>query len=718
MNILRRLTGAALSGGFAFSAAAPAGAAAQDAETDRARPDTIIVTATKREERLQDVPLSIDAFDAQTIQDSDLQDPQDLVLLTPGLQFAETIGRQTGSPAIRGVGPIGFADPTVLVYIDGFTLGFTRNQNNAALFDLERIEVLKGPQATLYGRNALGGVINYITKKPGDEFEGYIKGEVGSYETYNVSGSFGGPIIPGTLFAKAAIGYSEFGGFLDNEFDGAENVNDERDLNALGNIIWTPTEAFRASFTFNFSEADDACGDCAFTPPAFLGDALQNPETFLALGRGEIDFNDFTRTVNQDVLGGYDREEKTYVLNLEYDLGWATATNILGYADTFSSVVVDINRQPTPVPFFAAFFDVEIENDGWSNEFRLASNEGSAFNWIGGVYAFQNTRNGNIIFDGGAFILQDDRTKIENYAAFLNIDYDLTSSFNIGFGLRYDYESSEQINNLNGELRETDAGVWLPKFTATYKPSDAATFYATISRGYHAGGTNSPLAPEPVYDPEFLWNYEIGVKGTAADQRLGYELALYYMDWKDQQLQATLDAGANIGFIDNAGQSEIYGVEASVFAEPIDGLTLNAGVTWQHTEFLEYVDPFNAPLLGLNPDLAGNRLINTPEIAASGSAQYIHPLGGTGLDMRLRADMRYTGDQAIDVTNIGIIDPYTIVNLYAGVQSDVFELGVFADNVFDEEYLVGGSVSSSAPFPPLLNIGDPRIYGLRARVNF
>lgn len=714
-KLLAGAASATLASFFLFSGEAAAQGDGEENSEARKR-DVIVVTAQKREQSLQDVPLSVTAFGEDVIQDANIAEARDIVLLTPGLELAESIGRQTGSFSIRGVAPFGFADPTVLVFVDGFTLGFTRTHNNAQLFDLERIEVLKGPQATLYGRNALGGVINYITKKPGDEFEGYLKGEAGSHDSYDIAGSVSGPLVPGKLFAAAGVGYREFGGFLDNEFDGAEDVNGEKDFLARGHLRFLPTDDFEMNFTFNYAESDDECGDCAHVPEDFGFSFI--PDDFLAIGRGEIDFNDISRTVNQDFLGGFERDEQTYVLNIDYDLGWAELTSITGYAKLDADLELDVNREPFPIPGFASGIKVLSKRDGWSEELRLASSGDQRLTWLVGAYIFNSDSRAQTVFGGPDFDTSGFPTslvEIENYAGFFNADYRISDAFSVGFGLRYDYEENTFNQLTTGNVFSTDADAWLPKFTASFFPNEDTHIYATVSRGYHAGGNNTnAAAPQTEFGPEFLWNYELGVKGQVADSRINYELAGFYQEWNAQQVQSTID-GVN-GFITNAGESRIYGFEAGLNAELADGFTLTGALTVLDAKYEMFEDPFTAPLIGFDSDLAGNDLPFSPNVAASFSAQYVTPLSGDW-DIRLRADGRYTGERAIEFVNAFFADAYFIANLYAGVENDHFELGVFADNVFDEGYILGGFVPGQF-FPPLMTIGDPRIWGVRGRISF
>jgi len=339
-----------LSAALTLGICAPAAVIAADGQRPGAL-EEIIVTAQKREQNLQDVALSLSAISANSIEDSGLTGVQDLAQMVPGLVFAETIGRQTASPSIRGVAPFGFADPTVLVMTDGYTNGFGRSGNNATLLELERIEILRGPQPTLYGRNAIGGVINYITKKPDNEFRGTLRADMATRDTYIVQGSVSGPVVKDTLFASLALGYRDSGGFLDNTVTGQKDVNEEQDTNARFSLRYTPVEELEVNLTVDYNEADDAVGDPSHVPPAFFS---ANPPTLGEVAANGFDFNDFERTISQDVLGGYDRKESTFVLDVSYDLGWAKLSSITGASQQESDVEVDITRTPGP-SFFGNF---------------------------------------------------------------------------------------------------------------------------------------------------------------------------------------------------------------------------------------------------------------------------------------------------------------------------------------------------------------------------
>jgi iron complex outermembrane receptor protein len=678
----------------------------------------IVVTAQKREQRLIDVPLSLSAVGAEELANAGVSGVQDLAQIAPGLVFSETIGRQTTNAIIRGISPQGFSDPTVQVLVDGFTLGFNRSGNNAQIFDLERVEILRGPQPTLYGRNALGGIINYVTHKPGNEFEGSVRGEVASYGNYRLSGSVGGPIVRDLLAAQVGASYRKSGGYLDNRFDGRNNINDERDLDVRGHLRFTPTDALEMNLTVNYSDTDDACGDCAVAP---IGFDVNNPQSFRDIGLGRISFNNFDLTVDQNFPGYFKREEVTAVFNTSYDFGGVTLTSITGAARQDTDLRADTNRLPTlsTSSLGSMFFNVKIRNEGWSEELRLASDGDGPLIWIVGAYAYQNRRRSDTL-SNGVGVFARNTVRVTNLAGFANLEYQLSEQFSVIGGLRYDWEKRSLENPVIGSFFERKAGEWLPSATLSFKPTEDVHLYATYTHGYHSGGTNDPAfspANRINYESEFLTNYEVGVKGKLAGGRMSYSLAAFVMDWTDQQITRQSPVNPVRTYIENAGKSRIKGIEASVFATPTRGLDVNASIALLDAKFIDYIDPISATVFGIDPDLSGNTLSFAPDVTVSAGAQYVFPIGASGWDARLRGDVNMVSDRSFNVTNLLIADGYSVVNLYAGVQNERFQIGLFADNVFDERYLTGGSISAST-FPPLLTVGKPRIYGIRGEMRF
>ena len=695
---------------LALAASAPA-AIAQQAEEDRPVMEEIIVTAMKREQNLQDVPTSIWAITSDTIDDSGLTGIQDLAQMVPGLIFAETIGRQTTAPSIRGVAPFGFADPTVVVMIDGYTSGFQRSGNNATLLDLERIEILRGPQATLYGRNAIGGVINYITRKPDNDLRANLRLDAGTYGTYVGQASLGGPLVKDLLHAGIAFGYRESGGFLDNVATGEDNVNDEQDINGRLNLRFTPGDALDVNFTLDYNEADDAAGDPSHVFPDIYFSG--SPPNVADIVGGRVDFNDFDRTVDQLYLGGFDRDETTGVLHVDWDLGFATFSSITGDSNQETSVRVPFNRHSSS-PFD---FDVQWDVESFSQELRLASSGDGPFQWLMGGYYYDNQRKRTLYLDFGTgpLLFQQSLDEVENWALFANAEFQVSARLTLIGGIRFDNEDRTQSDLIGGGDASSSNEEWLPSFSISYAPNENMTIYGTVSRGYHAGGPNEigsiAAGAPPAFDPEFLTNYEIGVKGSSPNVAFSYELAAFYMDWDDQQIFTAFDAFNR--FIINAGKSEIWGLEAFLRFDPMEGLSLTGSVSILDAEYKDFFNPIDAEPFGLDPQLAGNDLLYSTDFAASLSAQYITPVGESGLDLRLRAELNHVGDRPFDATNVFIGDSYTVVNLYAGVQTQRWEAGVFANNAFDEKYINGGFAFADLTFPALATIGDPSVYGVR-----
>ncbi|MEQ9566765.1 MAG: TonB-dependent receptor [Pseudomonadales bacterium] len=680
--------------------------------------EEVIVTAQKREQRLLDVPIAISVLSDRLIRDARIEDLSDVAMLTPNLEIGNSIGRQTSIVSMRGVNPGLFGSPTVLVYQDGFTMGDTRIKNNSTLFDLERIEVLKGPQATLYGRNSLGGVIHYITRKPSSEFEGFLEASYGNYDDTDLAVSLTGPLVEDRLGYRLTVGYQQHEGYWDNRLTGEKNVNDEQDANVRLNLFYTPNERFSVDLSLDYSESDDNCGDCPNFANTFDAD---NP---MGLGAGTVDTNEYVQTVNQDSLGLFKRDVAQAVVTAEYEMENAILTSISGYGYMDSNLVADINRLPGPSifgPLSVEAFDLVIDLKVFSQELRLASAGNTRFEWLLGGYYFQDesTRSLDVLLTPpqdaqlGQPNFSNASSDTENVALFFDGSYDLNEKWTIGFGLRYDRETKERNDVIGGIQQSKTVDEWLPKFTMSYKPSDAVNWYLTVSSGYKAGGFNTPSAPIDEYSPEYLENYELGFKGLLWGGLARLETAVFYMQWSDQQINRTTQLE---NYVDNAAKSTISGFEAAISVKPMDGLEFTASAAYLDAEFDEYLDSTSVPdYFGLDPDYSGNDILMTPNIVLAMSGQYTLDLVD-GWNMKTRADARYTGDRNFHASGALPQDSYNLVNLYMGVERESLELGFYADNVFDEGYHTFGVLEAGGP--PFLWTAAPRTYGIKASLRF
>ncbi len=723
------------------AASQPQTSAAADNQAQEETAD-VIVTAQKRSERLQDIPFSVSVIGQNLIERTNLNTLADVARLTPGVEFSAGTGRQTANISIRGV-TTGFrGEPTVLVYVDGFTLGDSRSVNNSVLFDLERVEVLKGPQSTLYGRNALGGVINYVTKRPNtQEFGARLFGSYGNYDAVELKGSVNIPIVRDVLAVRLSGGYQNNDGYWDNRATGQKNVNGERTKSYRAAIRFTPAPAFESYLTLSRADDKDECADCVNPLPGY--DPF-DPTSPRRLGAGQIDTNDVGRYVNQRFLGSFRRRFDTAIWDNTYHFPTVDATLLTGYGRLKYDFFEDAGRASGPLglnlqtfagqyfrtqaaipPGFVELqtFNLNQTNESWSQEFRLTSTGRAAFRWLLGAYYFNNHTStdsvGNIVnfpfFP--TLVLARTKSTIDNLGLFVNASYDFSERLRLTGGLRYDVEDRSQFDRTNQRTQKSSYDAFLPTVSLTFKPDPATSVYATASRGYKSGGVNfvsNVNAGVPLtYAPEFIWNYELGVKGSTANRRITYDVAGYYIDWTDQQIQSQING---IPFVQNAGKTEIYGIDATVGFKPVDRLTLSAAVAYNHSEFKRFFDASAVPLVfGVNPDFSGNRTALTPRITVAVGAEYAQPISA---DLRLvgRVDSRFSGKRFLDDTNVLEQKPYNITNASLSVENDMFSLTAFVQNAFDTKYYQYGALQ--VPFLPLTYAGAPRTFGLRLDAKF
>lgn len=686
---------------------------------DAAKSGDIVVTAQKREEKIKDVPFSIAAVGEDELIKQRVQSIEQITRLIPSLEVGVGFGRQSSSLTIRGVSPQTYNSATVVGFVDGFTTGL-RSDVTVDLFDLERVEVLKGPQATLYGRNAIGGTVNYITRKPSDELEGRFQGVFGSYETYAVRGSVSGPIIENLLTARLSLSATGRDGYFDNVLTGEKNVDGVSDRSARLQLRLTPSAQFESNLLLAYSRSSDECGDCVQSIRGY------NPANPAALGSGKLDVNDLNRTINHEIYGPLKRPTYTAIWTNAYDFGGVTLTGITGYNWLKTDLTADFNRAPGPLSLGPGLgitsFRSLIRTEVFSQELRLASNGNARFDWLVGAYYYaQKTRNKasldttipGVTFPGG-----DIRSEVENVALFFNGSYELSDVVELGFGLRYDWERTDQFDNALKLAQNVSSSELLPRVSLTWKVTPDVNVYGTVSRGYHSGGINSAsptlgVPPEPDYGPEFVWNYELGMKG-ALGQGITFDLAGFWIDWRDQQVTST---NGLLTYIVNAGKTRIYGVEGSVAAQLSDYLKVTAAATVMKARYLDFLDLSGIPaFFGLPAQRAGTRPLLAPDFSSAVGVEYTRPIGSNGLDVQARGNLRYTGKRSIDTAAVGVADGFATVDLALSIGTPRFRVTGFVNNAFDKTYatyqqLFAGSV-------PFIRAGAPRVFGVQLDASF
>jgi iron complex outermembrane recepter protein len=738
---VRRALLAATTSGLALTAA-PALAQAQ-AEADAAV-ETVVVTAQRRVEEDIKVPVALTAVGAAEIQNITAGFMTDIGIKVPNVFMSQ--GSISPSISIRGVSSqsnvnAGFP-PAVGVYVDEVYQG--RDPTfNTILNDVERVEVLRGPQGTLYGKNTIGGAINIVTTEPSNVPTMFGDLTYGNLDLFQLRATMGIPIIEDRLQARFSFVHRSRDGFLENTFTG-------KDLNDLvsdgGRIViasqLTENLRLRVSGDYFRERGTSALetGPVVFPAPvpALLAAIPPQDET--------------DNVVQLNSPENADRELYGVAVRFDMSLGIADLTSITAYR-RYESAFLD-DSDGLPIDAFDVGRDENAEN--FSQEFRLTSTGEGPVAWILGLYYYnENIENirrihlGSampVLLTGGAipgFTGERAQTystiEAESYAAFGSVTWQITEQLRLAGGLRYTKEKkdffyrqffTETFANLPGSLLIRNFAVAIPatreKYdddritgdaSLSYDFSDDVTAYAKYSRGFKAGGFQtdviSPpfIATDPLgFSPEIVNNYELGLKSYWFDRRLSVNVAAFYLDWKDKQEQ--IFTGLSF-LIRNAASASSRGLEIELTARPTRYLTLDANGAYLKAKY----DSFPG-----QPQLAGRQFQGTPNYSGSVGAQYVYPMGN-GLEIFARGDVIYRGSTYVlnNATTQLNNQSLTTVNVRVGLQTEDDDWGVYlwSKNLTDVVRVGGGS---SFPFPRA-NIttrgpGFGRTYGVELRGRF
>ncbi|ESA33396.1 hypothetical protein N836_21485 [Leptolyngbya sp. Heron Island J] len=668
----------------------------------------IIVTAERTPEDVQDVPISITAITDQEIEDADITSLEDIARNTPNFTFFSSGDRSFGLYSIRGLSnstAISNRDP-VDFYVDGVPYNFA-SFIDFDLPDLERVEVLRGPQSVLYGRNSLAGVVNLITRKPTDTFE--FSG-VASYSNYNdldLRASVSGPIIDDELFFRLAGNYGSRDGYLRNTLldDG---VNEQSGGNGRGQLLWTPSDNLEIALNASFNNYQDGAN-------AYV---ILNTDPF----ETEQDIDGFTDLVSND--------QSLRVAYTHPDFRFTSITN-----RRFSKNDVEFDGDYTAADAFVVAIDA-LENTVFSQELRLQSPEAAErFEWILGGYfesnQFDSVNNGLIngndiatIF-GPTFPLPPGSTNVANaevnsdtFAVFGQVNYRPIDALTLTTGLRYESTNStlekfERTITIPGlpdttlislDEIEQNGNELLPRFAAEYRFSSDLMAYGSITRGYRPSGVNIGPGDEAsaTFDAERSWNYEVGLKSSWLDDRLAINLALFHTPVDNfQVLQFDLIGNS---FTDNADVS-ITGFELEARATPLIGFDIIAGFGLTDAEFTNFTNPFTGD------DAEGNNLQFSPDVTYNLALQYRSPQGLFG-----RLELQGLGTTFFDDANTLKQEPYAIVNARLGYEFDNTGIYLFGNNIFDQEYI--NQAFAFPPFGTIASFGIPANYGVQVRTRF
>lgn len=721
---------------------ASAAGAAKAASSAPTQIDEVVVTATKRAEKLQNVPISITVSRAADLQRRGATQIQDIVAMTPGLSNSGD-GPNQANLVVRGVttgASIGLQQSTVALFVDDLptdpgagALGTT----DLRLFDVERVEVLRGPQGTLFGSGSLSGAVRILNNKPDfDAVHGAVEatasGTLGGNPSGDVNAMLNIPIVEGKL-AFRMVGYaSDSGGYINNVLTGRSDVNWDRQFGGRLMIGLNPTDRLKLLFTAIYQNNQPGSdGSSTYSPTAGLSNGTRTESTLVEA------VNKLQNTV-YNFVGEYDFGPVTLTSSTSYSERRLLA---VGNASGYTLLVGDELGVPGVVESTPSYTP---SNSGTiTQELRLASNGAGRLRWTTGIYYQTLAGNGGFYVNSNAIagltgvsVLANlsTNTPEEEEALFGEATYALTENLDLTAGARLARTAlsfstkatgvlmtgsfSPDVLTSNGSQAETSVD---PRFAITYHPNSDLTIYAQASRGFRTGGPNltaglSPTPPPSTYKSDSLWNYEVGERVRLLDDRLRLNGTIYYIDWSN--IQASLYRG--IAYTGNAGDAQIYGFEGEADILPTRWLELGTSLSLNHGALTKNVSDLYrvSGLIGVS---AGDSLPASPEIKVSSYAQASFQLAGH--DSYIRLDHQYIGKESSDFGGQGAqYGNYNVVNLRAGVKLNGVEIAAFANN------LLNGSGKVSA-FDPVYVSGvplDPKVairlrpltLGLTTRAHF
>ncbi len=686
--------------------------------------EEVVVTARKRAETLAESPISVRAFTESEIRASGIQTPQDFVNLTPNVTLVQTQSTGNSFLNVRGISSARNSELAAAILIDGVLLS-NPTQLNQQLFDIQQVEVLRGPQGALYGRNAIGGAITIVTKEPGDETEGEIRVGAESAPGFTVKGYVGGPLNEsGTVKYRVAGSYIDHDGYLDNEYLN-EKADPYKDTSFRGRLNWDVTDTLTTDFRVSYSKLET--------------------QAFYFVIDAEADDVDLPISVNNP--GNNEREFTSASFKFDWDLGFATMTGITAYDDvTEVSSGDNFNFLPREAEFnffnsdpfgeFIKFLTGDeytdlsqnqfLEVESLSQEIRFTSNNETGLRWIAGAYVIatdryistggqidrglgvfdvEKTFRPQIFIDAADGVVDDPSPQLgvladeqDNFAwaVFGQVAYDINDQLEVAFSLRYDDDERENTtltpleynvpfnpDIVFGEVRKESWDALQPKLTVRYRPTDDWMVYADASRGFRSGGYNQSGVGsavtypgiEDLFDEQIAETYEVGAKGDLMDGTLRLSAAAYHTTLEGAYF-FFYDAPTNTQNLGSIDEVEYTGLELEGTALLGDYVTVNFGIGLTDSEITE------AP----TSIWVGNQAPLVSEVTGNLGVQYRAPIGGER-EFFIRGDYQYLGETWWEPNNDSSRSGVNLLDARLGVEDpDNWGVTLWVRNAFDEEY--------------------------------
>lgn len=768
-----------LAGASLLAVLVPAGLSAQESEQESLEGNVIIVTAQRVEQNIQDVPISVTAISGDALRTRQIDSFDQLQFVAPGVTFNAGINARQSATTIRGIGTslfnIGIEASTAIV-VDGVVMG----REGAGIFDfadVERVEVLRGPQGTLFGKNASAGVISIVTKGPTDTFEAEASLAYGSFDELNLYGAVSGPIA-GPVTARLSGYRNTRDGFVRNVNPTApqNRLNDRDEFGFRGKLNFAIAPSVDLLISGDYVERDQASG--ASTLRRF---SPGGPGTGL-LGFG-VQVTGPSSTALGIVAGPENLEIGSEAAYLSQMDAWSASAQLTAGLGDFELVSLTAYREWNsfdnndadliPQPLLAVNVG-DLAQSQFSQEVRLISPRGNPFTYtLGAFYFEQDISQGNI--QGGTAglnllgalppgvqigTLLESEFRETNYALFGQGEYAVSDALTLlaGFRVLRSEVFGSQFKSVApgfaapfaGQVASTalesaedkdTALVW--RLGAQYFVGDSTNIFATVSRGYKAAGVVQGLTVRPITGqtlptvrPEVPTQYELGIRHQSLNGRITANLTGFYTEVDDFQAQTLVPdpSGTAIFTVANAGKVKTYGFEAELTVIPVQGLTLSGAVAYTNATFLEFP---NAPCYQLQTaaqgctvvsgqrvqDLAGGVLANSPELIANGLARYDFDFGSDAGGFA-QVGVQFRGDAQSTILNDPntIIEAYTLVDAQIGL--DLFDKRVsvvgFVRNLFDESFVeaIFGTPLDTGGYSQFLSLEAQRTWGVRLSLRY
>ncbi|MFV3077218.1 TonB-dependent receptor [Niveispirillum fermenti] len=732
---------AALLGATSGPALAQSAPAATAAANDQPFLAEIVVTARKRAESLQNVPVAVTAIDGETLRAAAITDISDLASRTPSFTFQQQNALEQ-ELFIRGIGTVRLnsatADPSVGVFLDEVYIG-RRGTATPPIFDLERVEVLRGPQGTLFGKNVVGGAISFVTARPKEELEGFASVSMGNYGAIASQAYITGALSD-TVKARLSFYQNRHDGYATNIVTGQE-LEDIDSFAGRLSVQFDPNEALSILVVADAGR-DSGGGSArhAVDDPTRAGFGFITPNLI----------SDNPRTTETPHDQYMKRRTSGLTVRADYDFDGPVLTYVAAVRRGEASNRWSQPGAGSPPSITDSMLTQTEDYVGITQELRLASAQDQPLRWVSGLYFLKETtdrssRNtANSFLPGGAGSTRDtldgdnifiQTGKAPNYAAFGELEYDLTTDLTLSAGMRYtidhkSFDSEARILSLGPDGMDNALSpapllgpyhikvdqTWrrlTPRVLLEWSSGNGTMVYGSVTRGFKGGGWQSAAADAATaslaYNPETAWNYEAGIKTDLLDNRMRFNLAAFYTDFKDLQVEQLDDVALTL-VVANAASAKIKGLEAEVQVQPTRELTLSASGSLLHARYGKYLDAAR------NLEFTGNKMLRTPDYQFSVSANYAIDVGS---DMRLSTNVAYVYQDNIfwgpENTNVepgyGLLD----ARVSLGTTDGAWQFTVYGKNLTDKLYR-----TSIIPFAgdEVSLYGAPRTYGARLSTRF